>query len=106
MFNDYTQPTLELHGERGSGKTSLIYRVYQVTRTNLPNNTWKTMWFDAWEYERIDTSNLITTEICYIRCMLKEYNYFGKTKIAGGNYLFLIYFSQKLSPKFLVCLST
>jgi hypothetical protein len=28
-------------GERGSGKTNLIYRVYEFTRNNLPNKTGK-----------------------------------------------------------------
>ena len=41
------------------------------------------------------------------RCLLYPmnvggYNYFGKTRLADRNYLFLIYFSQKLSLKFLV----
>jgi hypothetical protein len=45
------------------------------------------------------------------RCLLYPMNFgcttdFDKTRLSGGNYLFLFYFSQKLSPKFLVCLST
>jgi predicted KAP-like P-loop ATPase len=51
---DASTPTpymIGLHGEWGSGKTSLIYRSYELTKNNLPNNTWKTIWFDAWEYE-------------------------------------------------------
>ena len=55
--------------------------------------------FDAWEYEWIDTSNLITTEICYIRWMLEEYNYFGKTRLAGGELPILSLFLSEIITK-------
>ena len=47
---------IAVHGEWGSGKTSLINAVYEKTKKLVEkNNTeWKTMKFDAWEYERTD----------------------------------------------------
>jgi predicted ATPase len=42
--NTPTPYTIGLHGEWGSGKTSLIYRVYKHVEDNLPNN-WKVIWF-------------------------------------------------------------
>jgi predicted ATPase len=38
-----TPYTIGLHGEWGSGKTSLIYRVYQQVESNLPDKNWKTL---------------------------------------------------------------
>ena len=37
----------------GGGKTSLMFRAHSLVETNLAVN-WKTIWFDAWEYERLD----------------------------------------------------
>ena len=47
---------IAVHGEWGSGKTSLINAVYKKTKKLIEkNNTeWKTLKFDAWEYERTD----------------------------------------------------
>ena len=44
--------TIGLHGEWGSGKTSLIRRVFEQIDDKNTNSNWKTVWFDAWEYER------------------------------------------------------
>ena len=46
--------TIALHGEWGGGKTSLLYHAYEILKNDLPYNDWKTLWFDAWEYERLD----------------------------------------------------
>lgn len=54
-----TPYTIGLHGEWGSGKTSLVYRIYKQI-SQKANNTdgsienYKTIWFDAWEYEKLD----------------------------------------------------
>lgn len=52
-----TPYTVGLHGEWGSGKTSLIRRVYGKILDQIKNNDYpdyKIVWFDAWEYERLD----------------------------------------------------
>jgi predicted KAP-like P-loop ATPase len=57
--NAPTPYTIGLHGEWGSGKTSLVYRIYKQI-SQKANNTdgsienYKTIWFDAWEYEKLD----------------------------------------------------
>ena len=44
-----------LNGEWGSGKTSLLKRVYNKLRESTKNNDkFKILWFDAWQYERLD----------------------------------------------------
>ena len=47
---------IAIHGEWGSGKTSLINAVYETTKKSIDtNNTkWQTLKFDAWEYEKTD----------------------------------------------------
>ena len=47
---------IAVHGEWGSGKTSLINTVYEKTKKLIEKNNvgWKTLKFDAWEYERTD----------------------------------------------------
>ena len=47
---------IAVHGEWGSGKTSLINAVYKKTKKLIEKNNaeWRTLKFDAWEYERTD----------------------------------------------------
>jgi hypothetical protein len=52
--NTPTPYTIAVHGEWGGGKTSLIQRVYESIKNNHSNTNLKILWFDAWEYERID----------------------------------------------------
>ena len=61
LFNAITDKKIDtpfviaVHGEWGSGKTSLINAVYKKTKEIIENNKkWKTLKFDAWEYERTD----------------------------------------------------
>lgn len=42
-----------LNGEWGSGKTSLMYIVYEEFEERS-NDQLKVIWFDAWKYERLD----------------------------------------------------
>jgi predicted ATPase len=42
-----------LDGEWGSGKTSLMTRVYEKLK-NEKISRFKVLWFDAWQYERLD----------------------------------------------------
>jgi KAP family P-loop domain len=49
--------TIGLHGEWGSGKTSLMGRVYKKIIVQLEQeqySDYRLVWFDAWEYERLD----------------------------------------------------
>ena len=48
-----TPYTVAVHGEWGGGKTSLIRRVHNSIKSFHKNNC-KVLWFDAWEYERVD----------------------------------------------------
>ena len=48
-----------INGEWGEGKTSLLKSIYNKVKTNIENNSAygnqiKTLWFNAWEYERLD----------------------------------------------------
>ena len=47
---------IAIHGEWGSGKTSLIDVIYEKTKQLIDHNDtdWKILKFDAWEYERTD----------------------------------------------------
>jgi predicted KAP-like P-loop ATPase len=54
---DKATPTpyvIALNGEWGSGKTSLIKRVYTNLMDKKNDNNLKVVWFDAWAYERLD----------------------------------------------------
>ena len=54
LYNVVTNPktvtpfTIAVHGEWGSGKTTLINAVYEKTKMTL-NHDWKVLKFDAWE---------------------------------------------------------
>ena len=54
---DYDTPTphtIGLNGEWGSGKTSLVKRTYLSLFADNKDERIKIVWFDAWEYERLD----------------------------------------------------
>jgi predicted KAP-like P-loop ATPase len=59
--------TIGLHGEWDGGKTSLLYRVYTSVTNDLRQDSsrkkWKTIWFDAWEYERLDPTLALMQKI-------------------------------------------
>ena len=61
-MNTPTPYAIAVHGEWGGGKTSLIHRVYKSIKNNHSNNL-KVLWFDAWEYERIDPVLSLTQRI-------------------------------------------
>jgi predicted KAP-like P-loop ATPase len=42
-----------LNGEWGSGKTSLLKRVFNMLKEQT-DDRFKVLWFDAWQYERLD----------------------------------------------------
>ena len=53
--NTHTPYSIALHGEWGSGKTSLIRQDYEIMQEKLKEKEgWKLIWFDAWEYEKLD----------------------------------------------------
>ncbi|HZI70061.1 MAG TPA: P-loop NTPase fold protein [Nitrososphaeraceae archaeon] len=62
-----TPYTIGLHGEWGAGKTSLLKRVYQQVckeiNEKLSNKNWKTIWFNAWEYEMLDPALALMQKI-------------------------------------------
>jgi GTPase SAR1 family protein len=52
-----TPYSIVIHGEWGSGKTSLARRVYESLKIKgtMPDGTeLKVIWFDAWQYEKLD----------------------------------------------------
>ena len=49
-----TPYSIDPHDEWRGGKTSLLYYAYEILRNDLPDDDWKTLWFDAWKYERLD----------------------------------------------------
>jgi predicted KAP-like P-loop ATPase len=55
ILNDIPQRSFAicLNGEWGSGKTSLLKRVFNRFE-NETNDKFKVLWFDAWQYERLD----------------------------------------------------
>src|SRR5215210_2438831 len=60
MEHDLPTPfAIVLHGEWGGGKTSVLKWAYSAASNSVKNNDekyddWKVLWFDAWEYERLD----------------------------------------------------
>lgn len=51
--NTPTPYVIGVHGEWGSGKTSLIGQVHSIVENKITNKD-KVIWFNAWEYERLD----------------------------------------------------
>ena len=58
-----TPYTIGLHGEWGSGKTSLVKRAYIHLVKKVKNEKFKYVWFDAWEYERLDAVSALLYNI-------------------------------------------
>jgi hypothetical protein len=52
----HTPYAIAVHGEWGEGKTSLIGHAHNllISAVKEQNKDWKVLWFDAWEYERLD----------------------------------------------------
>jgi predicted KAP-like P-loop ATPase len=57
LLMDENLPTpysIMLHGEWGSGKTSLLERVFDLVKKRSDKKEWKLVWFSAWTYENLD----------------------------------------------------
>ena len=54
---------IAIHGEWGSGKTSLIKSIKKLLDEKIKDNNWKTLEFDAWEYERVDVTVALLQQI-------------------------------------------
>ena len=59
---------IAIHGEWGSGKTSLINIIYKKTKQLIDYNetNWKILKFDAWEYERTDVVVALMQQIASV----------------------------------------
>ena len=59
---------IAIHGEWGSGKTSLINIIYEKTKQLIVYNetNWKILKFDAWEYERTDVVVALMQQIASV----------------------------------------
>ena len=59
-----TPYSILLHGEWGSGKSSLLQKTKNKVDKDLkPREDWKTLWFDAWEYEKLDPTSALLSLI-------------------------------------------
>ncbi len=58
-----TPYSIVIHGEWGSGKTSLLRQAFEMLQRNIRNKDWRVMWFDAWEYERLDPTLALMQKI-------------------------------------------
>ena len=67
ILEDSKTPTpfsIAVHGEWGSGKTTLIQRVYEnLAKKYVNKDDFNIIWFNAWEYERIDPATALMTKI-------------------------------------------
>lgn len=62
--NTPTPFTIAIHGEWGSGKTSLMLAAEkQVKEATKSKENWHTIRFDAWEYERVDIISALFQKI-------------------------------------------
>jgi GTPase SAR1 family protein len=52
-----------LHGKPGDGKTSLLHRIYNKFQQDSPTRDTQAIWFDAWNYERLEPAFIIMTKI-------------------------------------------
>lgn len=59
----HTPFTVALHGEWGSGKTSLMKKSYELLKKKIEGENVKIIWFDAWEYERLDPTSALISRI-------------------------------------------
>lgn len=63
----HTPFTISIHGEWGSGKTSLIKKIKKFTDEDIEKDAskkgWKTLEFDAWEYEKLDLVSTLFKKI-------------------------------------------
>lgn len=53
----HTPFVIAIHGDWGSGKTSLILKIQTIVKETIENKSlkdWHQLRFDAWEYERVD----------------------------------------------------
>lgn len=66
LTNRYTHTpySILLHGEWGSGKNSLLKQTFELVKSKTKqNNEWKVLWFDAWEYEKVDPTSALLNAI-------------------------------------------
>lgn len=54
---------IAIHGEWGSGKTSLIKSIKKLFDEKIQDKDWKSLEFDAWEYERVDVIAALLQQI-------------------------------------------
>jgi len=57
LISDDNLPTpysIAIHGEWGSGKTSLIGQMFTLLKKNCDEKNIKIIWFNAWEYEQMN----------------------------------------------------
>ena len=72
VLQDEKTPTpyvVGIHGEWGSGKTSLIKGIKKALDEKIKDTDWTTMEFDAWEYERTD---VVTALLRHIQIKYKK----------------------------------
>lgn len=72
VLQDEKTPTpyvIGIHGEWGSGKTSLIKGIKKTLDEKIKDTDWTTMEFNAWEYERVD---VVTALLRHIQIKYEE----------------------------------
>lgn len=86
--NTHTPFVIAIHGEWGSGKTSLILEIEKLVKKEIDEKSksnWHHLRFDAWEYERVDVISALFQKI------ESEYkNSGGKVKEFGKSAAFFL----------------
>jgi predicted KAP-like P-loop ATPase len=64
----HTPYAIAIPGEWGEGKTSLIGQAHDllISAIKEQNKDWKVLWFDAWEYERLDPVAALLQRIAHL----------------------------------------
>jgi hypothetical protein len=82
-----TPYSIVIHGDWGSGKTSLAKRVYESIKTEgkISDGTkLKVIWFDAWQYEKLDPVTALLRIIADAHKGHKAYSAFKKVAAGVG----------------------